>query len=69
MLKGSAFVEYPRVREGYEVLKRATSAFRDFTPQTVWEAMQEDSLAFVVLRNTWRNPRGVGGPDRNRPGL
>lgn len=50
MPKGSAFVEYPRFREGYETLKRATSAFRDFTPQKGWEAMREDSLVLVVLR-------------------
>lgn len=51
MPKGSAFVEYPRFREAYEALKRATSAFRDFTPQTIWAAMREDSLVFVVLRS------------------
>ena len=51
MPKGSAFVEYPRFREAYEVLKRKTSAFRNFTPQTIWVAMREDSLIFVVLRS------------------
>lgn len=50
MPKGEAFVEYPRFRSAYEVLKRATSAFRDLSPTNVWEAMCEDSLVFVVLR-------------------
>jgi hypothetical protein len=48
--RGSSFVEYPRFREGYEVLKRATSAFRDFAPDPVWAAMREDAMAFVVVR-------------------
>ncbi len=48
--KGPSFVEYPRFREGYEVLKRATRAFRDFAPDFVWAAMREDAMAFVVLR-------------------
>lgn len=48
--KGASFVEYPRFREGYEVLKRATSAFRDFAPDSVWDAMREDAMAFVVIR-------------------
>ncbi len=49
--KGDAFVEYPRFREAYEALKRTTSAFRNFTPETIWEAMREDSLVFVVMRS------------------
>jgi hypothetical protein len=48
--KGPHFIEYARFREGYEVLKRSTGAFRDFDSGTVWRAMQEDSLVFVVLR-------------------
>ncbi len=51
MPKGSTFIEYPPFREAYEVLKRSTSAFRDFAPGTIWTAMREDSLVFVVLRS------------------
>lgn len=50
MPKGDAFVEYPRFREAYEVLKRTTAAFGNFTSATVWEAMREDSLVFVLVR-------------------
>lgn len=48
--KGPSFLEYPRFREGYEALKRATVAFHDFTPDSVWDAMREDAMAFVVVR-------------------
>jgi hypothetical protein len=50
MPKGKNFVEYVRFRDAYEVLKRRTGAFGEFTPEKVWEAMREDALAFVVLR-------------------
>ncbi len=50
MPKGDVFIEYPRFREAYEVLKRSTRAFRALSPAAVWEAMREDALAFVVVR-------------------
>ncbi len=50
MPKGSAFVEYPSFRAAYEVLKRHTQAFRNLSTATVWEAMREDALVFVVVR-------------------
>lgn len=50
MPKGDSFVEYRRFREAYEVLKQTTAAFRRLTPAIVWDAMQKDSLVFVVLR-------------------
>jgi hypothetical protein len=49
--RGDAFAEYPRFRDAYLVLKRETSAFRDLSISTVWEAMREDGLAFGVLRS------------------
>lgn len=50
MPKGKNFVEYTRFRDAYEVLKRHTAAFAEFTPAKVLEAMREDALTFVVLR-------------------
>ena len=48
--KGSGFIDYAHFQDAYEVLKRNTSAFTAFAPSTVWAALEEDSLAFVVLR-------------------
>ncbi len=48
--RGSAFVEYARFQAAYEVLKRATSAFRELRPAAVWDALLVDSMAIVVLR-------------------
>jgi hypothetical protein len=48
--KGDSFVEYPRFRAAYETLKRRTKAFRDFSADVVWDAVEEDSLVFVVVR-------------------
>ncbi len=50
MPRGDSSIQYPRFQEAYETLKRATNAFRDFTPATVWEALRADSLALVVVR-------------------
>lgn len=48
--KGPGFVEYPDFQDAYEVLKRHTSAFSVFNEETVWAALREDALSFVVLR-------------------
>jgi hypothetical protein len=48
--RGLGFVEYPRFSEAYETLKRETSGFRDVREETVWAALQADSLALIVLR-------------------
>lgn len=48
--KGSGFIEYGDFQSAYEVLKRSTDGFRTFTIETVWAALVEDSLTFVVLR-------------------
>src|SRR4051812_22785418 len=48
--KSPAFVEYARFQSAYEVLKRATTSFREFRPDTVWNALLADSLVLVVLR-------------------
>ncbi|MBI2838412.1 MAG: hypothetical protein HYX75_08865 [Acidobacteria bacterium] len=47
---GSNFVEYPRFQDAYEVLKRRTSTFKNWSAGAVWDALREDSLAFLVLR-------------------
>ena len=48
--RGDSFVEYSDFQSAYEVLKRRTSAFRRFTYETVWAAMQENALCFGVIR-------------------
>lgn len=48
--RGSGFVTYQEFQEAYEVLKRHTSGFVAFEPQHVMDSLQEDGLAFVVLR-------------------
>lgn len=50
MPRGDSFIDYPRFQEAYEALKRATNAFRDFTPDTVWAALRVDSLVLIVVR-------------------
>ncbi|MBI3980226.1 MAG: hypothetical protein HY331_18785 [Chloroflexi bacterium] len=48
--KGPSFIEYRDFQYAYEVLERHTAAFTAFTEDTVWMALREDSLSFVVLR-------------------
>ena len=48
--KGNGFVEYHAFQDAYEVLKRHTAGFANFSDATVWDALRADSLAFVVLR-------------------
>lgn len=48
--KGENFIEYSAFQGAYETLKKHTSAFVHLTTDTVMAALQEDSLAFVVLR-------------------
>lgn len=48
--KGNNFIEYHQFQDAYEVLKRLTGAFTNFNEETVWQALREDSLSFLVLR-------------------
>lgn len=48
--RGSGFVEYPRFQNAYEVLKRATNSFLNFTPDSVLAALREDGMALIVVR-------------------
>ena len=48
--KGSGFIDYAEFQAAYEVLKRHTSAYSVFTDSTIWAALREDALVFVVLR-------------------
>lgn len=50
MPKGDGFIEYADFQTAYEVLKRHTGAFGKLNETTVWAALAEDALAFVVLR-------------------
>lgn len=48
--KGNGFIAYKDFQDAYEVLKRHTNAFKAFSEETVWAAIEEDGIAFVVLR-------------------
>ena len=50
MPRSGAYIEYSAFQYAYEVLKRRTGAFSAFTEETIWRALREDALAFVVLR-------------------
>lgn len=48
--KSGGFIEYADFQAAYEVLKRHTAAFASFDDNTVTAALEEDALAYVVLR-------------------
>jgi hypothetical protein len=48
--KGNGFVDYAVFETGYEALKRATSAFSNFTPNSVLSAVQKAPIGLIVLR-------------------
>ncbi len=48
--KGEGFIPYPAFQDAYEVLKRHTTSFARLSPESVWSALEEDSLSFLVLR-------------------
>ncbi len=51
MPTGPGFVKYPDFQSAYEVLKRRTGAFQDFSFKTVRAALLENSLILGVLRS------------------
>ena len=48
--RGNNFVEYQEFQSAYEILRRRTNAFADFSEDNVWCALRENSLSFVVVR-------------------
>ena len=48
--RGSNFVEYQEFQNAYEVLRRRTNAFADFSEGSVRTALCENSLCLVVVR-------------------
>jgi len=50
MPMGSGFIRYTDFRQAYEVLKRCSKAFEDFSPAAVNQAIQENSRVVGVLR-------------------
>jgi len=48
--KGNGFIEYSDFQDAYQILKRHTAAFAKFEESTVWTALEENALTFVVLR-------------------
>ena len=50
MPKGAGFVDFETFEAGYESLKRATSGFREVTPETVARAVFGKPISLIVLR-------------------
>ncbi len=50
MPMGSSFIKYPNFRAAYEVLKRHTAAFTNFTATAVGEVLRENSRVLAVPR-------------------
>lgn len=50
MPKGPGFVEYATFEAGYEALKVATSAFRDFATDRILEVVRREPISLIVLR-------------------
>ena len=48
--RGDNFVEYRDFQGAYEVLRRRTNAFADFSEGRVWNALRENSLCLTVVR-------------------
>ena len=48
--RGDNFVEYHEFQSSFEVLRRRTNAFADFSESSVWSALRENSLCFCVVR-------------------
>ena len=48
--RGDNFVEYPEFQSAFEVLRRRTNGFNDFTESRVWRALRENSVCFCVIR-------------------
>jgi hypothetical protein len=51
MPEGTGFIDFPDFRDAYEVLKRHTKSFEDFTEAFVIDAIRENSRVFGVLRS------------------
>jgi len=51
MPSGPGFVRYPDFQTAYEALKRSTAGFRNLSPETVKDALEENSLVLGVLRS------------------
>ena len=49
--KGNGFVEYAVFEQGYEALKRSTSAFTDISEDTVYSAVVATPISIIVLRS------------------
>ncbi|MEN6486144.1 MAG: hypothetical protein ABFD98_14810 [Syntrophobacteraceae bacterium] len=50
MPAGDAFIKYPDFRDAYEILKRHTSAFEDFSATAVKRALMENARVLGVFR-------------------
>lgn len=48
--KGPGFIEYNDFQSAYEVLRRHTNNFKEFSNDSLWSALKDTALVFVVLR-------------------
>lgn len=51
MPMGKCFPRYTEFRDAYEILKRSSNAFEDFSETAVKNALQENSRVFMVVRS------------------
>lgn len=51
MPAGPGFIKYENFRTAYEILKRRTRLFEDFTADRIFSALIENSRSFCVLRS------------------
>ncbi len=49
--RGPNFVEYPAFQTAYEILKRETGGFENFTEATTWAALRANAMSLLVLRS------------------
>lgn len=50
MPRGKGFISYPDFEQAYQALKRHTTNFTVFRPESTLAALSENSLVFIVLR-------------------
>jgi hypothetical protein len=50
MPKGIGFIDYPVFEKGYEALKQATSAFEDFTLESILRVSFDVPISIIVIR-------------------
>jgi hypothetical protein len=61
MPTGPGFIKYPDFRTAFEILKRSTKAFSEFTEARVFNAFLEEKSMGFLSQSTPRAQRGLAG--------